>query len=48
MKTVSFILYNMHKKDNAAALDFLFNIYKYGIVNVQNAQILTFFFVQSV
>ena len=41
------ILYNMHKKPNAAALDFLFKIAKYRIVNVQYAQILTFFFVQS-
>ena len=41
------ILCILYKKPNAAALDFLFNIDKYRIVNVQNAQILTLFFVQS-
>ena len=42
------ILYNMHKKLKLVQALFICNMLKYALVNVQNAQILTFFFVQSV
>ena len=41
------ILYNMHKKDKPEQALFMCNMLKYALVNVQNAQILAFFFVQS-